>query len=104
MLAQYVQPLFMSPYGYLRAKAAWTAGLFADIRSFLLWARDAVTSPAEIKALHSSRMPEEEPMQKSSIFSLLARHFKCICFYHYKVLQLSTRHAIGVQYHPYSSD
>ena len=32
MLAQYVQPLFVSPYGYLRAKAAWTAGLFADIR------------------------------------------------------------------------
>jgi len=32
MLAQYVQPLFASPYGYLRAKAAWTAGLFADIR------------------------------------------------------------------------
>ena len=32
MLAQYVQPLFQSPYGYLRAKAAWTAGLFADIR------------------------------------------------------------------------
>ena len=32
MLAQYVQPLFASPYGHLRAKAAWTSGLFADIR------------------------------------------------------------------------
>ena len=35
MLAQYVQPLFLSPYGHLRAKAAWIAGNFADIKCAL---------------------------------------------------------------------
>ncbi len=31
MLAQCVLPLFKSPYGFVRAKACWVAGLFADI-------------------------------------------------------------------------
>ena len=32
MLVQYVQPLFASPVGHLRAKAAWVSGTFADIK------------------------------------------------------------------------
>ncbi len=32
MLVQYVLPTFASPAGHLRAKAAWVAGQFADIR------------------------------------------------------------------------
>ena len=31
MLLQHVVPLFASPYGHLRAKACWLAGIFADI-------------------------------------------------------------------------
>ena len=32
MLVRYVLPTFGSPAGHLRAKAAWVAGQFADIR------------------------------------------------------------------------
>ena len=42
MLAQYVQPLFASHYGHLRAKAAWVAGLFADIRCEVVCASQAL--------------------------------------------------------------
>ena len=31
MLLQHVVPLFGAPYGHLRAKACWLAGIYADI-------------------------------------------------------------------------